>query len=332
MLFSIIVPVYNVEKYVAECIESVIAQTYPDWELILVDDGSTDSSGKICKEYADKYKNVRVYYKENTGQSDSRNQGVEKAMGEYMLFLDSDDYIAPNTLQCLKAECDKWNNPDVIISEGMFEIYGNVLGGYKHWKTEDYPGLDGRETLLRTMKTAPNWSPCGKCYRIEFWRDHGFFFLTKRLAEDFELIDKVVLEASCVSMVPSFYYYRKFRPESTMTKPNKKLKMDMLFNMGEWEKYFQAKNLDSELVTAFRSIFCNLYCHDALGYAYLFKGEEKRQYFRLLDKYSFYLGYGKKRDAKLVRASVKIIGMRATCFLLGIIKRVRIKNIRKQCN
>ena len=92
-LISVIVPVYNVEKYLAKCIDSIIAQTYTNLEILLVDDGATDSSGAICDEYAQKESRIRVIHKENGGLSDARNRGIAEARGEYLGFIDSDDYI-----------------------------------------------------------------------------------------------------------------------------------------------------------------------------------------------------------------------------------------------
>lgn len=90
---SIIVPVYNVEKYVERCIESIIKQSYKNLEIILIDDGSKDNSGKICDEYAQKDNRIKVIHKKNGGLSDARNTGLNIADGEYICFIDSDDYI-----------------------------------------------------------------------------------------------------------------------------------------------------------------------------------------------------------------------------------------------
>ena len=96
--FTIIVPVYNVEHYLQRCIESVLTQSYRDFELILVDDGSKDNSGTICDEYAKKDNRVRVFHKENEGVSSARNVGLDEAEGEYITFVDSDDYLLPTAL------------------------------------------------------------------------------------------------------------------------------------------------------------------------------------------------------------------------------------------
>lgn len=91
----IIVPVYQVENYLRQCVDSILAQTFTDFELILVDDGSKDRSGQICDEYAEMDERVKVIHKENSGPSDTRNRGIEQAAGNYFMFVDSDDYIAP---------------------------------------------------------------------------------------------------------------------------------------------------------------------------------------------------------------------------------------------
>ncbi|MDE7478361.1 MAG: glycosyltransferase family 2 protein, partial [Lachnospiraceae bacterium] len=100
-LISVIVPVYNVEKYVMRCIESILAQTYTNLEILLVDDGSTDASGKICDELAKKDVRIRIIHKENGGPSDARNVGIQEARGEYYLFVDSDDWISENLLESM---------------------------------------------------------------------------------------------------------------------------------------------------------------------------------------------------------------------------------------
>lgn len=330
MLFSIVVPVYNVEKYISICIDSIVRQTYSNWELLLIDDGSTDRSYEICREYEEREERIHLYKKKNTGQADTRNIGIEYAVGDYLLFVDSDDYIATDTLQRLYDECRRWKQVDVIISEGEFQVYGNQVEERINWKAEEYSGISGRDTLIRTMRTAPNWSPCGKCYRLLYWRDHGFSFAKNRFSEDFELIDRVVLEAKRVSMIKTFYYYRRFREDSTMTKPNKKLRIDELWALKSWEQYFFERGIDKdpELLLAFRNIFSNLYCHEILANLYLFSATEKKEVLQEIKKYKFYLNYGKNKENKAIRIAVRYLGFPLTCELLGIIKRLRIKKNR----
>lgn len=116
-MVSIISPVFNAELYIRECIQSVIEQTYNDWELLLINDGSTDSSGTICEEYASNDSRIKAIHKENTGVSDTRNIGLDIAKGEYILFLDADDYWYDNTaLECFIHTAEKYKL-DIIRGE-----------------------------------------------------------------------------------------------------------------------------------------------------------------------------------------------------------------------
>jgi len=111
-IISVIVPVYNVEKYLDKCIESIIDQTYKNLEILLIDDGSTDNSGKMCDEWGKKEKRIKVYHKKNGGLSDARNYAILKAKGEYLSFIDSDDWIEKNMYEKLISGCIK-NNKDI---------------------------------------------------------------------------------------------------------------------------------------------------------------------------------------------------------------------------
>lgn len=119
---SVIVPVYQAEKYIAECIESILAQTLTDFELILVDDGSEDNSGKICDEYADNDKRIKVIHKENGGVSLARNNGIENSKGEYICFVDSDDRIE-STMLCDCVSLIKETDADILRHGHMTELW-----------------------------------------------------------------------------------------------------------------------------------------------------------------------------------------------------------------
>ena len=131
-LISVIIPVYNVENYLRECLDSVLAQTYSNYEVLLIDDGSTDSSFDICCEYCDKDKRFKVYQKENGGASSARNYGLDCAAGEYLYFLDSDDYLKPIALEKM-ASCACQHQADLVFIEGetINEQGAQVTGKYK---------------------------------------------------------------------------------------------------------------------------------------------------------------------------------------------------------
>ena len=121
---SVIVPVYNTEKYLHRCVDSILAQTYTDFELLLINDGSTDSSGTICDEYAAKDLRVRVFHKENGGVSKARNWGIENAQGDFLFFLDSDDWLALDACDVLLHNMSN-DNADCVIC-GFNQTHGNI--------------------------------------------------------------------------------------------------------------------------------------------------------------------------------------------------------------
>lgn len=163
MKLSLIIPVYNVEKYLDECINSIVSQVIPDMEVILVDDGSKDNSGKICDDYVEKYNYIKVIHKENGGVSTARNVGISVAQGEYIFFLDSDDILAPNILnkiqEDIKSNFDLYSyqiqkideNGNMIVDscikrtmrEGMYRKvnfvreYEKQYNGYLPWSTQN---------------------------------------------------------------------------------------------------------------------------------------------------------------------------------------------------
>ncbi|MBP3790095.1 MAG: glycosyltransferase [Prevotella sp.] len=133
-MISIIVPVYNVEPYIEQCIESVLRQTYGCWELLLIDDGSTDGSANICRSYADKDKRIRFWQNSHAGPAKARNKGIEQAKGEFIYFMDSDDWIEPDTLECMLSNLQK-NDADIACC-GLFFDYPTRSKAVCYTKTD----------------------------------------------------------------------------------------------------------------------------------------------------------------------------------------------------
>ena len=154
---SVIVPVYNTEKYLRRCIDSVLAQTYQDFELLLIDDGSKDSSGAICDEYAAQDARVKVFHKENGGVSSARNVGLDNARGEWITFVDSDDYIEENFLKSFEGNLDA----DLVVG-GMIEkgpqgnLLRNIPSGYHH---------PLKNAIVGNLTKLPFQSACEKLFR-----------------------------------------------------------------------------------------------------------------------------------------------------------------------
>lgn len=154
---SIIIPVYNVEKYIDECLMSIVEQNVENIEVILINDGSTDNSGIICEEYCKKYRYITLYNQENQGLSMARNQGMSLASGKYILFLDSDDYLVKDTLKALVdflAESEE----DVIV--GKYDRYNEQTLQYKETAIESlekYKQYDSLELYINLAKDDLYW-------------------------------------------------------------------------------------------------------------------------------------------------------------------------------
>ena len=150
-MVSIIVPVYNTEKFLHRCIDSVLAQTYKDFELLLINDGSTDSSGTICDEYAAQDVRVRVFHKENGGVSSARNLGLDNAQGEWITFVDSDDWISKDYLKELAMHSDS----DLVIADFVVEGEGqwNEILPVGQWQGKELSGIIERDVALARFTT-----------------------------------------------------------------------------------------------------------------------------------------------------------------------------------
>lgn len=152
-IVSIIIPVYKVEKYLPHCVESILRQTYGDWELLLIDDGSPDRSGQICDEYAAKDAKIRVFHKKNGGVSSARNVGLDNAKGEWVMFVDADDWIEPQCIEtCMKA-VEKEHLDLVQFNYRMVNDKGVNLPS----KTKEIPAMESEKYIKQNSFNVCVW-------------------------------------------------------------------------------------------------------------------------------------------------------------------------------
>ena len=210
MLISVIIPVYNVEDYLHYAIESLEKQTYGNFEIILVNDGSTDNSGKLCDEYSEKYSNIRVFHKENGGLSDARNFGVQKAKGEFITFLDPDDYLEVYSLELL-AGIQEMHGCDIVSTRvKVTELY-NVYSNHSLTE-EDFKNviLMNRDVFLEEAfyDKVATVSACGKLYRRSILE---IPFPKGRIYEDLYIISEHVEKANKIVHIPIqiYNYYKR---------------------------------------------------------------------------------------------------------------------------
>lgn len=216
---SVVIPVYNVEQYLCECVDSVLNQTFRDVEIILVDDGATDSSGAICDRYGQQDARIRVIHQANGGLSVARNTGLDASEGKYVYFLDSDDYIVPDALEALLNLAESENSDVVFFDASVFftdcDPDPNV---YRYERTRSYgtkPGIQMLPELLDAdeYRTAVPLMLFRRSYMLE----HGLRFRPGILHED-ELFTFYVYHGNgCITHCHRQLYARRMRQASIMT-------------------------------------------------------------------------------------------------------------------
>ena len=228
---SVIVPVYKVEPYLRKCAESIRSQTFSDLEIIFVNDGSPDSCGDICEEYAKKDERVLVIHKENGGLSDARNAGLAHATGDYVIFIDSDDYLAPDMFAYLYTNMQR-TKADVSTCMA-FDVYGDRIEAPKY--EEEVIVCEAEEFysyILRGTKV------CGEIWNKLFKREiiEGLAFPKGKLYEDIFFTADFVknVKVACVGTSPKYYYVH--RADSITGKPYRKQLMDIIEG---YEKTYQ---------------------------------------------------------------------------------------------
>lgn len=225
-LVSVIVPVYNVEKYLKECIESIINQTYDNIEILLIDDGSTDGSGVICDSFMCKDKRIRVFHKENGGLSDARNYGIDNARGDYITFVDSDDYLSDYAIEILYRAAKNYHS-DLVFTKNAVRF--NDGDSPKLVNDQNFKGeisLFDQDEILeylfyqRTNVTgAPGKLFSKRLFYIGIRFPYGVYF------EDLATTYRFIMEANNIAMIDAPIYAYRMRNEGIIHQrfSNKKL-------------------------------------------------------------------------------------------------------------
>lgn len=237
-LISIIIPVYNVERYLESCVTSVLNQSYKKIEVILVDDGSTDSSAKICNNLAEVDERIEVFHKKNGGLSDARNFGIKKAKGKYITFIDSDDVVSVNYLEALYNALVASNVKLSVCDLTAFKDGTQVVLSKSKIKEQVILNAEAafKEMLLQRKFGV---SACGKLIDVECLRDVEFPY--HRLYEDMATTYKWVENALEVVFVDAdLYFYRKRKNSITTAKFNEK-KLDIFLSFGDFESFIYEK-------------------------------------------------------------------------------------------
>lgn len=218
ILFSFIVPCYNVQDYLEECVKSILSQTYRNYEIILVDDGATDSTPELCDRLAASDERICVCHKENGGLSDARNCGMERAKGDYFVFVDSDDFISEKALECF-VPCIQESQPDVLLTR-LSDYFSNAYIVEQDTGMEAFfsDGVTLEKALDWDMKRSESsWPAQKKILSQNFIRKYKLRFLNGFLHEDVDWSSRVMMYAETFGVCTVPWYYHRMQREGSIT-------------------------------------------------------------------------------------------------------------------
>jgi glycosyltransferase involved in cell wall biosynthesis len=283
--YSFIVPVYNTEKYLKKCLDSLVNQTYKDFEIIVVNDGSTDKSSNIISKYQKKYKNIIVIDKENEGLSMARNRGVQKSSGKYIIFVDSDDYVSNKLLEEVDKKID---DSDILRFQIATEDEEYTkINEYHEEGFESMCGYDAFKYLSSYHFVEPAW-----CYviRKNYYIENKFSFKKGVNHEDFGLIPYVIYKARKVKSIDFIGYYYIQRNGSIMNNNDYKKTVKKAFDMIEQYKTMRlfAKNINRK--NNLDDYFLSYISNSVIVKARELKKDEKKVYINELKKLNVFDG------------------------------------------
>jgi len=320
-LISVIVPIYKVEKYLSQCIDSIIGQTYQHIEVILVDDGSPDECGNICDQYVTEDQRVIAIHKENGGLSDARNAGILACTGDYILFIDSDDYWDTNNfLQKIVDLLKDKNNPiDVIIfSWTNFYEEQNIF-------KEDSRQLDKtlisnksnleilRILIKNDLYGASAWN---KCIRKDLIKDNNLFFKKGLLSEDIEWSGRLL---ACINNIDilkeNAYVYRRGRKNSITSSVGVKNINDILNTIEDAIQYSKSIENDKTL-WIYMSYFAFQYITLLISIHFIKNKSDRINLLEKISSLTFLLNYNLNKKVRIVQLMFRLFGLRITSIIL----------------
>lgn len=316
---GVIIPVYNVEKYLEQCIKSIINQNFEDMEILLIDDGSTDSSGRICDEYKEKDSRIKVIHKKNGGLSDARNAGIKEAIADYLLFLDSDDYWMDNSLNEIN-KCITDDTEVIFLSMAkFFDRSGTMERNFEYLDKNKIKNKSKKEVFkyLSEINKFPA-SACTKLVSRKTIIDNNLFFEKGLLSEDIDWSIRLLLCCKQFDVCNvDFYIYRKQQSESITSKVGLKNVEDLLYIIEKWVRECRNEKVDSELSKYLLGVLAYEYII-LMAHLYSINKVERKIVYKRIRNIKYILNYSNSKKTIMIRNLVKIIGFNLTAILLKL--------------
>ena len=320
---SFVVPVYNVENYLEECVNSIVCQIEEDVELILVDDGSTDRSGKICDDFSNRYSFISVIHKENGGLSSARNVGMNIAQGRYIAFVDSDDYIGKNSLHHITNWIEQ-NDADVCFLKGYSVFQNNKKAVIDVFPARSEIKDTTASKALHKISNCEKFpgSACTKIYKLSFLKANKLSF-----PEEIKHGEDLFFNIHCFSIAKDFdyldidyYYYRQGR-QGSITNSKKTsyafrdLSKFVIETIALAEKHLGRRDALYRFAAYEYAMLLNVYARMSKK-----EKNEKKAFF--VDNI-WLLKYGTSKRIKVIKYCITLFGINRTSFLIGVYMKIR---------
>ena len=323
-LISVIVPIYKVEQYLLECVKSITSQSYRNLEIILVDDGSLDHCPEMCDQLATEDSRIKVIHKSNGGLSDARNAGINVAMGDYVLFIDSDDYWINNHCVFDLVECLNENQESEIIFFGRTTFCNDKIYVTNSPRPENINNKEKIQALTSLLCESDFiCSACQKLIQTPLIKKNKVFFKKGMLSEDIDWSIRLYLYADKYSSVYSpFYGYRK-REGSITQSFNTRHASDIYETLMKWDNALTKDHKHKP----FRGYLAYVYSC-ALGSLGFLPSRDRKKYYKMFHQFVHLLNYDGNPKVRKVRILYKLLGYRLTCIILASFLKYRPKRIK----
>ena len=312
MFFSIVIPVYNVAPYLGECLDSVLCQKFRDFEVIAVDDGSTDESGRICDEYARRDSRIRVIHQKNRGLSGARNAGIRQAVGEYLLFLDSDDYWRDDNVLVAMAEKIGKTNPDVLsFNDVKFcgKVFDAPYFGGASW--DDMENETFSHQIQRELWIACAWNKAVR--RRLFWQGN-LDFVEGITSEDMDWCLRLALAADKFDYLDTVVVCYRQRESSISGTTSPKKVRTVLGNIRRCLELLEENGTDR--AEQLKPFVAYQYGTALYHLAKLKASAEKEELLAQAEKLRYLLRWSRNRKIRLLNMTASLGGLRCTLAML----------------
>lgn len=324
MYFSVIVPVYNVKKYLPQCINTVLNQSFNDYELILIDDGSTDGSGQLCDEYSEAFHNIKTIHKINGGLSSARNIGLKAAIGKYIIFIDSDDYIISSSFfEEIHAKL-KEKEYDLLLYKFQKIYDGDTNLKPCTFSMKEAEAIINSDALLLNLVKGDAYygTAWAKTIRRELLVGNNIEFEEGLLGEDMEWYFHLLTVVKSISAIDKSYIAYRQREGSISKTNGLKNLTDYIYIIEKWADGIEKASINEVRKKALRGAMAKYYANLLITYNRV-RDIEKRAYKTRVKNLHGLLKYSRSKRPKMIARVYFLFGFEGTLGVLNLIDKLK---------